>query len=54
MVSSSFITQISLRLKTVTHLACFALTDLIDFHYCNASLVAHLVKNPPAMWETPV
>ena len=52
MVSSSFITQTSLQLKTVTHLACFALTDLIDFHYCNASLVAQLVKSPPAMWET--
>ena len=54
MVSPSFITQTSLQLKTVTHLACFALTDLIDFHYCNASLVAQLVKNPPAMQETPV
>ena len=44
----------SLWLKTVTHLTHFALIDLTDFHYCNASLVTQLVKNLPATWETPV
>ena len=36
----------------IVHRVTKSQTQLNDFHVHRASLVAQLVKNPPAMWET--